>query len=164
MNNLSEVSLVAPYKEMRDKFKEEFNEVYNKMGVVGNSIRDFVNIHDVVDALVLVMEKEDSNGQVYNVGGGQPHTVFEFAKAVAQVFGSDLTPKIPNEYRFGDTRHIFSDITKLKSLGWEPKRTIFDSIKEYKQYLEQQTDIKDILDYSEKHMKNLGVVRRANKW
>jgi dTDP-L-rhamnose 4-epimerase len=129
----------------------------------GNSIRDFVNIHDVVDALVLVMEKEDSNGQVYNVGGGQPHTVFEFAKAVAQVFGSDLTPKIPNEYRFGDTRHIFSDITKLKSLGWEPKRTIFDSIKEYKQYLEQQTDIKDILDYSEKHMKNLGVVRRANK-
>ena len=37
------------------------------------------------------------------------------------------------------------------------------SIKEYKQYLEQQTDIKDILDYSEKHMKNLGVVRRANK-
>jgi Ca-activated chloride channel family protein len=36
-------------------------------------------------------------------------------------------------------------------------------IKEYKQYLEQQTDINDILDYSEKYMKNLGVVRRANK-
>ena len=129
----------------------------------GNSIRDFVNIHDVVEALVLVMEKDDANGNVYNVGGGQPHTVLEFAKTVAEVFGTDLIPKIPNEYRFGDTRHIFSDISKLKSLGWEPKRTILDSVKEYKQYLEQQTDIKDILDYSEKHMKNLGVVRRANK-
>lgn len=129
----------------------------------GNSIRDFVNIHDVVEALVLVMEKEDANGNVYNVGGGQPHTVLEFAKTVAEVFGTDFIPKIPNEYRYGDTRHIISDISKLKSLGWEPKRTILDSVKEYKQYLDQQTDIKDILDYSEKHMKNLGVVRRANK-
>ena len=129
----------------------------------GNSIRDFVNIHDVVDALILVMEKDEANGQVYNVGGGHPYTVLEFAKAVAEVFGSELSPKIPNEFRFGDTRHIFSDISKLKSLGWEPQRTIIDSIKEYKQYLEQQTDINDILDYSEKYMKNLGVVRRANK-
>ncbi len=129
----------------------------------GNSIRDFVNIHDVVDALVLVMEKDEANGQVYNVGGGLPYTVVEFAKTVAEVFGSDLAPKIPNEYRFGDTRHIFSDISKLKALGWVPKRTILDSIKEYKQYLEQQTDINDILDYSEKYMKNLGVVRRANR-
>lgn len=129
----------------------------------GNSIRDFVNIHDVVDALILVMEKEEANGQVYNVGGGYPHTVFEFAIAVSEVFESDIAPKIPNEYRFGDTRHIYSDISKLKSLGWKPQRTIHDSIKEYKQYLEQQTDIKDILDYSEKHMKNLGVVRMASK-
>jgi dTDP-L-rhamnose 4-epimerase len=129
----------------------------------GNSIRDFVNIHDVVDALVLVMEKDEANGQVYNVGGGNPYTVLEFAKAVAEVFGSDLSPNIPNEYRFGDTRHIFSDISKLKSIGWQPKRTIYDSIKEYKQYLEQQTDIKDILEYSEKHMRTLGVIRRIKK-
>jgi len=129
----------------------------------GNSIRDFVNIHDVVDALILVMEKEEANGQVYNVGGGKPYKVLEFAKAVAEVFGSDLAPVVPNEYRFGDTRHIFSDIRKLKSLGWEPKRTIYDSIKEYKDYLEQQTDINDILEYSEKHMRSLGVIRRVPK-
>ena len=128
----------------------------------GNSIRDFVNISDVVDALILVMESDKANGQVYNVGGGHPYTVLEFAKNVAQVFACDFEPKIPKEYRFGDTRHILSDISKLKSLGWEPKRTIVDSIKEYKQYLEQQTDIKDILDFSEKHMKNLGVVRKIN--
>lgn len=126
----------------------------------GNSIRDFININDVVDALILVMESDKANGQVYNVGGGHPYTVVEFAKTVAMVFGCNFEPKIPSEYRFGDTRHIFSDISKLKSLGWEPKRTIIDSIKEYKLYLEQQTDIKDILDYSEKHMKNLGVVRK----
>lgn len=127
----------------------------------GYALRDYVNVHDVVDALLLVMEKDEANGQVYNVGGGKAYTVLEFAKVVAEVFNSDLKPKVPNEYRFGDTRHIFSDITKLKKLGWNPQRTVYDSITEYKQYLEEQTCIDDILDYSEKHMKNLGVIRRA---
>lgn len=127
----------------------------------GNSLRDYVNVHDVVDALIMVMEKDEANNQVYNVGGGKAYTVLEFADIVAKVFGSDLKPKVPHEYRFGDTRHIFSDISKLKSLGWIPKRTVYDSINEYKQYLEEQTDVDDILDYSEKYMKNLGVVRRA---
>ncbi len=127
----------------------------------GCSLRDYVNVHDVVDALMLVMEKEEANGQVYNVGGGKAYTVLEFSEVVAEVFGSNLKPRISNEYRFGDTRHIFSDITKLKMLGWEPKRTIYDSVKEYKQYLEEQTDIEDILDYSEKHMRNLSVIRKV---
>ncbi len=127
----------------------------------GNSVRDYVNIHDVVDALMLVMESDKVNGEVFNVGGGKAYTVAEFAKVVAEVFEMEYKPKIPQEYRFGDTRHIFSDIKKLKSLGWKPIRTVYDSVKEYKQYLEEQTDIKDILDYSEKHMKNLGVIRRA---
>jgi len=127
----------------------------------GMSIRDYINIHDVVDANILVMNKKESNYQVYNVGGGTPYTVLKFSEAVAKEYHSENMSVISNEYRFGDTRHIFSDIKKLKTLGWEPKRTIFDSIKEYKKYLEEQTDIKDILDYSKKHMSNLGVIRKA---
>lgn len=127
----------------------------------GMSLRDYINIHDVVDANILVMNKEESNYQVFNVGGGTSYTVLEFAKAVAKEYHSESKPIISNEYRFGDTRHIFSDIKKLKTLGWAPKRTIFDSIKEYKKYLEEQTDIEDIFDYSKKHMSKLGVIRRA---
>jgi len=127
----------------------------------GGALRDYVNIHDVVDSLLLVMEKDQANDQVFNVGGGKGYTVLDFANVVAEVFNSDIKPKIPNEYRFGDTRHVFSDITKLKMLGWHPKRTVYDSVKEYKEYLEKQTDIDDILDYSEKYMKNLGIVRKA---
>ena len=127
----------------------------------GQSQRDYVNIHDVVDANVLVMENDEANFEVFNVGGGKAYTVVEFANEVAKAYRSDLKPIISNEYRFGDTRHIFSDTKKLKKLGWVPKRTIFDSINEYKNYLEEQTDIEDILDYSKKHMSNLGVIRRV---
>ena len=129
----------------------------------GYSLRDYINIQDVVDANVLVMEKEEANYQVFNVGGGQTFSVIEFAEVVAQVFDTDLKPIIPGDYRFGDTRHIFSDITKLETLGWKTKRNVFDSVKEYKTYLEEQTDIDDILEYAQKNMRKLGVVRRINK-
>ena len=129
----------------------------------GGSIRDYVNIMDVVDANVLVMQKEGADFGVFNVGGGKPYSVSEFAEVVASVFGKEANPKMPSEYRFGDTRHIFSDISKLRNLGWKPNKDAHDSAREYKTYLEQQNDIDDILEYTEKHMKNLGVIRRAKK-
>ncbi len=128
----------------------------------GESLRDYVNIHDVVDANIKVLESDRADYQVFNVGGGKAITVREFAEIVANVFDKDKKPLLPLEYRFGDTRHIFSDISKIKKIGWEPKRSIYDSVEEYKTYLTEQTDIEDILDYTQKQMKKLGVVRRVN--
>jgi len=127
----------------------------------GQSIRDYVNIHDVVDANILVMESDQADFQVFNVGGGKAYTVLDFARIVKQVFESDIDPVIPLKYRYGDTRHIFSDISKLKSLGWSPRRSVKESVIEYKKYLEEQTNIDDILSYAENKMKSLGVIRSA---
>ena len=102
----------------------------------GNQIRDFVNIHDVVDANIIVLEDERADYEMFNVGGGAPITVKHFAETVAEVFGvKDYEPKPCGKYRFGDTRHIWSDISKLESLGWKPTRTIYDSVAEYKEWL-----------------------------
>ena len=43
-----------------------------------------------------------------------------------------------------------------------PKRNAADSVNEYVSYLKSQTDIEDILEYSQKVMKNLNVVRKSN--
>ena len=40
----------------------------------GNQVRDFVNIHDVVDANLLVLEDERADYEMFNVGGGAPVT------------------------------------------------------------------------------------------
>lgn len=129
----------------------------------GEQRRDFINIHDVVDANILVMEKDEANYQVFCVGGGHPYTVKEFADIVAKVHGKEqIKPNIPGEFRVGDTRHTCSDITKLKSLRWSPKRTAEDSVKEYLEYLNEQTDVEDILEYADKTMKQLNVVRKVN--
>ena len=128
----------------------------------GNMCRDFINVKDVVNANLLVLEREDAVNQVYCVGGGHAYTVLEFANSVAEVFGHyDLAPVIPGKYRFGDTRHACSSIDKIKKLGWSPQKTIIDSIKEYKNYLEDQLNIEDILEFSEKQMKKMNVVRET---
>jgi dTDP-L-rhamnose 4-epimerase len=129
----------------------------------GNQIRDYVNIEDVVDANLLVLEKEEANYRVFHVGGGKPYTVAQFYKIVRKVFDKNIQSKISGEYRYGDTRHIYSDISRLKSLGWEPKYSPEKSVKDYKTYLEKQTDIEDIFSYAEKHMRELGVVRKVRK-
>jgi len=128
----------------------------------GNQIRDYINIHDVVDANILVMNDERANYEMFNVGGGLPITVNEFAKVVAEIFGhEDYKPKPSGKYRFGDTRHIFSDISKLKSLGWSPKRTVHDSVKEYKEWLEDASSIDNIIEYCNQKMMTMDVVRET---
>jgi len=127
----------------------------------GNQLRDFVNIHDVIDANIVVLEKEEADYEVFCVGGGKPYSVKEFADVVAKVHRKEnLRPNIPGEFRLGDTRNTLSDITKIKALGWIPKRTPYDSVSEYLEYLREQTDIEDILSFAEKTMKQLDVVRK----
>ena len=125
----------------------------------GQQIRDFVNIHDVVQANLTAMDQEAANYRMFNVGGGRPYTVQEFAEIVNRVFEKNVGYQITGQYRFGDTRHICSDISALQGLGWTPKFTAEDSVREYLAYLKQQTDIEDILEYAQQRMKDLDVVR-----
>jgi dTDP-L-rhamnose 4-epimerase len=126
----------------------------------GKQLRDFVNIHDVVDANLLVLKNNRADFNVFCVGGGEPYSIIRFDRIVANVFGKeDLKPIIPGEFRFGDTRNALSDITKIRMLGFKPKKTALDSVLEYKEYLESRTDIEDILEYASANMKKLNVVR-----
>lgn len=125
----------------------------------GKQIRDYVNYNDVVNANLLVLEDDRADYQAFNVGRGRGYTVLDFYRKVQEVTGKNIAPIIAKYYRYGDTRHISSDISKLKSLGWEPKIPIEESIRDYWEYLKQQTNIDDILEYAKKTMKKKGIVR-----
>jgi dTDP-L-rhamnose 4-epimerase len=133
----------------------------------GMQCRDFVNIHDVVRANILALEIDRMNYEVFNVGGGNFYTVSEFAQIVKEEFQKRKSsllpdPDVPGLYRFGDTRNACSDTAKIKSIGWEPKYSPEDSVKEYIAWLYEQRNIKDILEYAEKTMKRLNVVRSTD--
>jgi dTDP-L-rhamnose 4-epimerase len=129
----------------------------------GQAVRDYVNIHDVVDANVLVLTEPQAAGRVFNVGGGTGYTTEQFAEVVRRQYGSDLKGRITGEYRFGDTRHIVSDITALTSLGWTPKRTPADSVDEYANWLKGMPGLDTILAEADVKMRSTGVVRRSQQ-
>jgi len=125
----------------------------------GQSLRDYVNIHDVVDANLLVLEDDRAVGRVFNVGGGTAYTTEQLAEIVRKRFGSEQRARVTGEYRFGDTRHICSDIDALKQLGWRPQRTPEDSVAEYAAWLPTMPDLDDVLAEADAAMRSLGVVR-----
>lgn len=88
----------------------------------GNQSRDFVSVHDIVNANILTMEKNSANYGVFNVGTGKKITIKQIAEILARLYGKDIKPLITNESRKGDVRHCFADITKIKDkLGFEPR-------------------------------------------
>ena len=127
----------------------------------GQAVRDYVNIHDVVDANVLVLEADAAAGCVFNVGGGTAYTTQEFSDVVQRHYGSALPGRVSGEYRFGDTRHILSDIDAIKQLGWTPRRTPADSVAEYAAWLSGMPGLDKVLADADAKMRSLGVVRKA---
>jgi dTDP-L-rhamnose 4-epimerase len=127
----------------------------------GEAIRDYVNINDVVDANVLVLEDEHAIGRVFNVGGGKAITTRQFSDVVMRQYGSAEPGQVTGEYRFGDTRHIFSDTSALRSLGWVPQRDTADSVAAYAGWLKGMDGLDGVLAAAQAQMRSLGVVRRT---
>jgi len=115
----------------------------------------------VVDANVLVLSDDRAAGRVFNVGGGRAVTTREFADVVMRQYGSDRPGMVTGEYRFGDTRHILSDISALRALGWEPQRTPDQSVAAYAGWLEGMDGLDEVLAGADARMRALGVVRKS---
>ena len=127
----------------------------------GQAIRDYVNIDDVVDANMLVLTDDRAAGRVFNVGGGRAITTAEFADVVMRQYGSDQPGVVTGEYRFGDTRHILSDIGALTDLGWKSQHTAADSVAAYAAWLDGMDGLDGVLAEANARMRALGVVRRV---
>ena len=88
----------------------------------GKETRDFVFINDVVDATILGIEKEEANNEVFNVGTGVATDVISVATNLIKNYGVDVPVAVSGNYRLGDIRHNYADLTKINSkLGFTPK-------------------------------------------
>lgn len=126
----------------------------------GQQLRDYVYVGDVARANVLALEDPRADYEAFNVGAGQAWTVIEFARMMAEAAGRpDLEPLVTGEYRFGDTRHIISDISKLRALGWEPQGHPAQSAREYIEWATRQPDFRNTTAEARTHMKQVGAVK-----
>ena len=117
----------------------------------GYQRRDFVHVHDIARACRLAAETPEAAYQVFNIGSGQVYTIRELAARLATVLGKEgLIPEITGKYRVGDIRHCFADISHAKTvLGYEPKVTLADGLRELTGWLKKQQAIDPVADAEE---------------
>jgi dTDP-L-rhamnose 4-epimerase len=129
----------------------------------GLQTRDFVHIDDVVDANMMVLEKDDANFQAFNVGSGKATTVLEYAHMVLDKLGSKLPLQISGEYRRGDNRHSVSAIDKLEALGWRPRRDLSKIMDDFLRWIDSVGGVPNRIPDALTEMRSAGVVLVANR-
>ena len=86
----------------------------------GGARRDLIHVDDVVDALLLLADRGEE-GEAYNVGTGEPHSVLEVVERALRVAGSDLEPDVLGDAPPGEGGGRALDCAKLRALGWRPR-------------------------------------------
>jgi dTDP-L-rhamnose 4-epimerase len=127
----------------------------------GQQLRDYVSVYDVARANLLVLENERADYQVFNVGGDRKISVLNYAHLITERAGVHIDPQVPGSYRFGDTRHVFSDVSKLKALDWEPLVPLEEIVDGYVAWAQTQSDFRDYSTEAGERMHELGTVREV---
>jgi dTDP-L-rhamnose 4-epimerase len=113
----------------------------------GRQMRDFVSIHDVVQANLLAMECGEGDGMALNVGSGAPISISDVAQELANALGTNLPTEITGKYRAGDIRHCYADISTTKRvLGYQPRYRFSEGIVELVEWLRSQTAVDKAAD------------------
>ncbi len=86
----------------------------------GRQSRDFISVHDIVEANLLVLNSDEANYAALNVGTGRVTTIWDIAGMLIKLYGRKLEQEIVNQFRAGDIRHCYADISKIRRLGFEP--------------------------------------------
>lgn len=126
----------------------------------GRETRDFVYIDDVVDATILGMTVPGANGHVFNIGTGVATDVLTVAQTLCEKYGIEVPIEVSGNYRLGDIRHNFADITSAqKILGYQPQWSFADGIEKFVQWVNNQEVQEDCYEKSIEEMKKKGLYK-----
>lgn len=154
-------SLTNPYTGILSIFSTRIKN-HNGINIFedGRETRDFVYIDDVVDATILGLEIPAANGHVFNVGTGVAIDVLTVANTLCEKYGIDVPITISGNYRLGDIRHNYADITLARNiLGFEPKWNFSKGIEQFTNWVNKQEIQEDKYEASIEEMKQKGLYK-----
>jgi len=101
----------------------------------GEATRDYLHVSDLVAAYNLVLDHPELDGKVINFASGVNTSVKDIAEYIAKKLNAEI------EYgpaRPGEVTRFPADISFAKSLGFEPKVSIWEGIDRYIAWAKQQ--------------------------
>lgn len=94
----------------------------------GSQTRSFCCIADLVEGLIILMEKEKARGEVFNLGNPEEYTILEIAKIIKELTRSSSEIQF-TDLPEDDPIRRKPDITRAqKILGWQPKVALKDGL------------------------------------
>jgi nucleoside-diphosphate-sugar epimerase len=106
----------------------------------GEQLRDFNYVDDVVDALLLVAERDSANGCVFNLGAGDWLSLKALAALLVKLNGGGeyrIVP-FPEDRKAIDIGDYYSDFRRIQqALGWSPKVPLEEGLRRTLAYYHQ---------------------------
>lgn len=124
----------------------------------GLQSRDFISVHDIVQANMLALSNPKADYQAFNVASGKITTVLEIAETINELCGKTIRPEITKKFRKGDVRHCIADTSNIRAaLGFKPSVSFRDGMTELIRWSEKAVAI-DLVDKATAELKARGIV------
>lgn len=106
----------------------------------GAQTRDFVHVSDVVQGFLLAIDRPEADHQVLNLGTGVPTSIEQVARLlIGRLSDNGLEPHILNQFRSGDIRHCYADVSKARRLlGFAPRLSLQEGLGDLLAWVERQ--------------------------
>lgn len=113
----------------------------------GQESRDFVHVSDIARAVLLALTSEGADGSTLNVGSGRPTSVEQVALLLEERFGAKTQALISGQYRLGDIRHGYADLTAIRAcLQFAPEVSLDEGLTRFVEWVKSQPVEPDRLD------------------
>lgn len=105
----------------------------------GLQTRSFCFVSDLIEGIILAMEKKGTRGGVFNLGNPDERSIIEIAKIIKKLVRKDAKIVYVERYP-NDPERRCPDITKAKNiLHWEPKVSLRNGLKKTIDYFKELT-------------------------
>ena len=138
-------SLLNPYTGILSIFSSQILNG-NNINVFedGKESRDFIHVDDAVEATIKCIENDAANGEVFNVGTGVSTSVTTVAESLRKFYNIDFKIHVSGQFRLGDIRHNFADISKIRTkLNFQPRISFEEGMCKFTSWVLQQ-NIQDV--------------------
>ena len=120
------------YKQIIYDFMVKLSRNPGELEILGDGtqMRDIVYVKDVVQALTVIAENGSLQGEYYNVATGNGYTTRQVAEIMCELLGIQPKFKFTGKVRAGDADKWIASIDRLKSIGYRPRYSLREGLKE----------------------------------
>jgi dTDP-L-rhamnose 4-epimerase len=129
----------------------------------GQQTRDLCFVEDIARANLIVALNSKLDGQAVNVGSGKATSIRDLAALISDALNIHIDPIVPGTFRPGEIRHLISDTTRIRSLGFAPTVDLQTGIKRYLSWIREQGDVNEYFTAAETQLRSKGMVLKITR-